>query len=246
MTLTALWVVPLVGYFSKEQILGLAFSKPDDTLAQVLWVVGAITALITGFYTGRMWWLSFWGKPSPERPVEHPHAPRLVMMVPVAILAILTVVGGVLQTRALDLGPSYVTDFLERSVGKLRWEGGPLDVVVGLVTMLLALGLFLAAMRMRPWSSRVPWAQRLLERKYYFDEAYDRAFVRPVDWVAGFALRDVERPVIDGAVVEAGGLTRLGAGGLSLTQSGYFRNYVLVFVGGAVVVAVLLLVRANT
>jgi NADH-quinone oxidoreductase subunit L len=245
-SLALVGVFPLVGYFSKEQILGLAFSKPDDTLAHVLWIVGAITALITGFYTGRMWWLSFWGQPSPNRPVEHPHAPRLVMMVPVAILAILTVVGGVIQTRALDVGPAYVTDFLQSSVGQLRWEGGPLDVVVGLVTMLLALGLFLGAMRMRPWSARVPWAQTLLERKYYFDEAYDRAFVRPMDRVAGFALRDVERPVIDGAVVDAGTLTRLGAGGLSLTQSGYFRNYVLVFLGGAVVVAVLLIVRANT
>ena len=35
-----------------------------------------------------------------------------------------------------------------------------------------------------------------------------------------------------------------GASGLSLTQSGYFRNYVLVFVGGAVVVAIVLLIRS--
>jgi NADH-quinone oxidoreductase subunit L len=243
-SLALVGVFPLVGYFSKEQILGLAFSKPDDTLANALWAVGALTALITGFYTGRMWWLSFWGKPSPDRPVEHPHAPRLVMMVPVAILAVLTVIGGVLQTRALEIGPASVTDFLESSVGKLSWEGGSLDVIIGLVTMVLALGLFLAAMRMRPWTALAPWAQRLLERKYYFDEIYDRAFVRPMDWVAAFALRDLERPVIDAATVDTGAVTRWSAGELSLTQSGYFRNYVLVFLGGAVVVIVILIVRA--
>ena len=41
-------------------------------------------------------------------------------------------------------------------------------------------------------------------------------------------------------------LARAGSAGLSLTQSGYFRNYVLVFVGGALVAAVILLVRANS
>ena len=98
----------------------------------------------------------------------------------------------------------------------------------------------------RPWSSYTPWAQRLLEHKYYFDEIYDRTFVRPTDWVAAFAQRDIERPVIDAAVLDTGLIARAGASSLSLTQSGYFRNYVLVFVGGAVVAAVILILRANS
>jgi hypothetical protein len=61
--------------------------------------------------------------------------------------------------------------------------------------------------------------------------------------VAAFALRDIEQPVIDAAVVDTGFVTRAGASSLSLTQSGYFRSYVLVFVGGALVAAVILLVR---
>ncbi len=245
-SLSLVGVIPFVGFFSKEQILGLAFSKPDDNMVHVLWGVGFATALITGFYTGRMWWLSFWGKPSPQRPVEHPHAPRLVMMVPVAILAILATVGGFIQTTAIGIGPSTVTDFLASAVGSQRWEGGGAEIAVTFLTMILAAGLFVSALYSRPWSAYAPWAQRLLERKYYFDEIYDWAFVRPTDWVAGFALRDIERPVIDAAVVDTGLLARAGAGGLSLTQSGYFRNYVLVFVGGAVVAAVILIVRANS
>ena len=245
-SLSLVGVIPFVGFFSKEQILGAAFSKPDDSAAQILWAVGFVTALITGFYTGRMWWLAFWRKPAADRPVEHPHAPPLVMMVPVAILAVLAVVGGFIQTRALGFGPSQVSDFLASSVGPVRWEGGGVEVAVTFVTMILAAALFIGALRMRPWSSRFPWAQRLLEHKYYFDELYDRVFVGPMDWVAGFALRDVERPVIDGAVIDTGAVTRWSAGGLSLTQSGYLRNYVLVFVGGAVVAAVILLVRASS
>src|SRR5213596_2843467 len=116
-SLSLVGVIPFVGFFSKEEILGLAFSKPDDNMVHVLWLVGFVTALITGFYTGRMWWLSFWGKPSPQRPVEHPHAPRLVMMVPVAVLAVLAAVGGFIQTTAIGIGPSTVTDFLASAVG---------------------------------------------------------------------------------------------------------------------------------
>jgi len=245
-SLSLVGVIPFVGFFSKEQILGLAFSKPDDTMVQVLWAVGFGTALITGFYTGRMWWLSFWGKASPDRPVEHPHAPRLVMMVPVVILAILATVGGILQTRALGFGTSVVTDFLAPAVGAQRWEESTISIGAGVLTMLLGAGLFIWALYSRPWTAFVPWAQRLLERKYYFDEIYDWAFVRPTDWLAGFLLRDVERPIIDAAVVDTGLVARAGASSLSLTQSGYFRNYVLVFVGGAVVAGVILIARASS
>jgi NADH-quinone oxidoreductase subunit L len=236
-SLSLVGVIPFVGYFSKEQILGLAFSKPHDGMVQVLWLVGAATALITGFYTGRMWWLSFWGKPSPNRPVEHPHAPALVMMVPVAILAVLATIGG------FAMAPT--SSFLESAVGRMRWDETAAAVGVGLLTMLVAAALFAAALVMRSWSAYVPWAQRLLERKYYFDDLYDWAFVRPMDWVAGVALRDVERPVIDAAVVDAGLVTGWTAREGALLQTGYFRNYVLVFVVGAVAIAgILLALRA--
>jgi NADH-quinone oxidoreductase subunit L len=243
-SLSLVGVIPLVGFFSKEQILGAAFSKPGDNAALILWGVGFVTALITGFYTGRMWWLSFWGKPSPDRPVDHPHAPRLVMMIPVAILGVLATVGGFIQTRALGVGPSVVSGFLDQVVTPQRWEENGAAIGVGIATMVLGAGLFYWARSLRPWSARFPWAQRLLEHKYYFDEIYDAVFVRPMDWVAGFALRDVERPVIDGVVIDTGLVTRASASGLSLTESGYLRNYLLVFVGGAVIAAVILIVRA--
>jgi NADH:ubiquinone oxidoreductase subunit 5 (subunit L)/multisubunit Na+/H+ antiporter MnhA subunit len=143
-----------------------------------------------------------------------------------------------------------VSDFLVSPLGKVSWEGDWTDVAVGLVTMVLATLLFLAAYRFyverswRTWSANFPWAQRLLERKYYFDEIYTSAFVRPMDALADSGLRDIEQPILDGAVVGTGRLAVAGASSLSLTQSGYFRSYVLVFVGGAVVAAVLLLIRA--
>jgi NADH-quinone oxidoreductase subunit L len=115
--------------------------------------------------------------------------------------------------------------------------------------MVLATLLFFAAYRIyvertwKAWSANAPWAQRMLERKYYFDEMYDAAFVRPMDAIASWGAKDVEGPVLDRLVVGTGNAAVAAARSLSLTQSGYFRNYVLVFVGGAVVAAVLLLMR---
>jgi NADH-quinone oxidoreductase subunit L len=231
-SLSLVGVIPFVGFFSKEQILGLSFAK-GDPLTYSVWAIGFVTALVTGFYTGRTWWMSFWGKPSPDRPVEHPHAPALVMMVPVAILAVLATVGGLLQTRTLGFGTSVVSDFL----GAQSWDENGGAIALGLLTMLIAAALFVGAIRIRPWTAVVPWAQRLLEHKYYFDELYDAAFVRPMDWVAGFAFRDVEKPVIDAAVVDTGRLTQWTSVEASRNlQTGYFRNYVLVFVVGVVAI----------
>jgi len=251
-SLSLVGVIPFAGFFSKEQILGAAFSKPDDSLALAVWVFGFITALVTGFYTGRMWWMSFAGKPSPERPVEHPHEAPPVMLIPVFILALLATIGGFIQTRALGFGPQLVDDFLKSAAGAQSWEGGASEVIATFATMILAALLFLGAYRIyvqqawKPWSAVVPWAQRLLGGKYYFDELYDAFFVRSMDRLAQVGLRYVEEPVIDGVVVGTGELAQAGAHSLSLTQTGYFRNYVLVFVAGAIVVAVLVLARVSS
>ncbi|HVC78461.1 MAG TPA: NADH-quinone oxidoreductase subunit L [Candidatus Micrarchaeaceae archaeon] len=251
-SLSLVGIIPFVGFFSKEQILGAAFSKPDNTVSLVVWGIGFVTALITGFYTGRMWWMSFAGKPSPERPVEHPHEAPSVMLIPVMVLAVLATIGGLIQTRALGFGPQAVSDFLDTVVGKQPWEGGVADVILSLITMALAGLLFLAAYRIyvertwKPWSTRFPRLQRLLERKYYFDEAYNFAFVRPMDAIADGGFTHVEQPLIDGVVAGTGHVTEAGAGSLSLTQSGYFRNYVLVFLAGACIAAILILVKSNS
>ena len=241
-SLSLVGVIPFVGFFSKESILGFAFTRPGN-LGLGVWAVGALTALLTGFYTGRMWWLSFTGRPSPARPVEHPHEAPAVMLVPVAILALLATVGGAIQMNALGFGPTLVSDFLQKVVPAPNWEENSTAVIVGIVTMLIGAALFVGAMRIKPWSAAVPWAQRILEHKYYFDEAYDAIFVRPLDRGADLGLRDVEDRVIDGAVLGTGGIAEAGAGSLSLTETGYFRNYVLVFVAGVIIIAVLLLAR---
>ena len=254
-SLALVGIFPLVGFFSKEVILGDAFSKPDQGgFPQAMWAVGFLTAILTGFYTGRMWWIAFWREAAPDRPVEHPHEAPPVMMVPVVVLTVLTVIGGGLQLNAgFDVGWRKIEDFLAPVVGVLPWTPRSLEWIPTAATLLLGGVAFLAAYNLyvshawRPWSAAVPWLQRLLERKYYVDELYDALFVRPMDGVANAGDKMLEEPVLDGLPTDIGAATQVGAGTLALTQSGYFRTYILVFVGGAAIALILiLLVRATS
>jgi NADH-quinone oxidoreductase subunit L len=252
-SLSLVGILPLAGFFSKELILGDAFSKPAPQafgFPQAVWLIGLLTAILTGFYTGRMWWMAFWGEPSKERPVEHPHEAPRVMLWPVLALAFLTVVGGFVQINAgFHQGWKGVEDFLAPVLGHLPWEERTLDYIWTAATMLLGGVAFWAARyiyvdhRWRPWSERFPFWQRVLEHKYYFDEAYNTLFVGGLNAASAAGEAALEKPLFDGAVDGVGAVAEAGGGSLSLTQSGYFRNYALVFLGGVVVAGGLLLYR---
>ncbi len=249
-SLALVGIFPLVGFFSKEVVLGDAFSKPDQGgFPQAMWAVGFVTAVLTGFYTGRMWWIAFWREAARDRPVEHPHEAAPVMLVPVVILTVLTCIGGALQLNAgFDVGWRKVEDFLAPAVGILPWAPRGLEWIPTAATLLLGGVAFLAAYRFyvsgawRPWSQALPWLQRLLERKYYADEIYDALFVRTMDTAAEGGDRLLEEPVLVGAPTDVGLVAQAGAGTLAVIQNGYFRTYVLVFVGGAVVALALIVI----
>jgi NADH-quinone oxidoreductase subunit L len=231
-------------------------------------VIGFATAILTGFYTGRMWWISFWGRPSETRPVVEPREAPNVMLVPVLVLAALTLVGGALQLKTvLYIGTSLVEDYLAPIVGRIAWPGSDLEWLATLATVVLASLAFLFAYLMyvprserraayldrfaelamahpEPWSSRVPWLQATLEHKYYFDEIYDAVFVRPLDRIASWGDRGAEHSIIDGSLTGVAGVIEDSGGSLSLAENGYLRSYVLVFVAGALIAGLIVLWRA--
>ncbi len=81
---------PFAGFFSKDAILYAAFLH--GTAGKLLWFVGLVTALLTSFYMFRLWYLAFMGEPRSE--TAHPHESPCSMLVPLVILAILSVCGG--------------------------------------------------------------------------------------------------------------------------------------------------------
>src|SRR5947209_12807758 len=89
-------IPPFAGFFSKDSILAAAMDH--GAYGYVLWAAGLAGTFLTGLYTFRLVFLVFWGEPSPFVR-EHFHALKrdvvgLSLAVPVAILAVLSVVGG--------------------------------------------------------------------------------------------------------------------------------------------------------
>src|ERR1700738_3643553 len=83
---------PLAGFFSKDSILEHAYLSEHG--GRVLYAFGLLTALLTSFYMFRLIFLTFHGKPRYDEKKVHVHESPKSMLVPLMILAVLSLVGG--------------------------------------------------------------------------------------------------------------------------------------------------------
>jgi NADH-quinone oxidoreductase subunit L len=141
-----------------------------------------------------------------------------------------------------------VSNFLKPVVGEVTWGESPAELPLTLATVVLAVVFFLlpyffyvAPRRWPTWSRALPWAQALLEHKYYVDEIYDALFVRTTDAIASGGDKAIEIPLLDGAGTAIGGAASGTATRFSLLENGYFRSYMIVFVIGALIAVLIML-----
>ena len=107
-TLAIAGIAPLAGFFSKDAILWGAFQKDSW-----LWLVGAITALLTALYMFRAVFMAFYGKPRlDEHVAKHVHESPPVMILPLAVLAVLSLVGGWIGIPPSLGGGEWFQEFL--------------------------------------------------------------------------------------------------------------------------------------
>jgi NADH-quinone oxidoreductase subunit L len=238
-------IFPLSGFWSKDSILAGALA--DGWYGRTLLVVALGGVFLTGLYTFRMFFLVFEGDASPYARehihVDHGEGPSS-MVSTVWVLAVLAAVGGLVQIPgAWEL----LDDWLEPPVEPLVHPSVLQDYTISAISVTLALAgigvawaVYGTGHATRPsFTSRLAWAQRLLEQKFYFDEAYDWAFYRPAAATARGWSRFFERPVIEGSIDAVAGGTRRAGGTVSHTQTGLVRSYALALAFG---VAVLILV----
>jgi NADH-quinone oxidoreductase subunit L len=223
-------IPPLSGFFSKDTILASALA--EGAYGRVLFVVGLVGAFLTGLYTFRMVFIVFGGELSAYAR-EHLHRPDrsepwLWMGGTVAVLAVLTVIGGWIQIPVLW---HPFANFLEPAVEPLFEPSGAQDalasalaVALGLAGIALAWWLYSARARPVPRSRAL---QTLLERKFYFDEAYDLVFFRPAVWLARAARKLVEEPLIAGSLTGVAFGARRAGGEVAEAQSGLVRAYAI-------------------
>ena len=232
---------PFAGFFSKDSILADAMDR--GAYGYVLWVAGLAGTFLTGLYTFRLLFLVFWGEPSPFVR-EHFHAPKRdlvgwTMGVPVAVLAVLSVIGGWIQFAPLwHPVETWLQSVAEPVVTPTDWQEGissALAVLLGLLGIYVAWALYAAKTFAVP---QFAFAQRVLEHKFYFDELYDALFYRPTVWLAKALFRGVEDPLIAESSTSLGQDTRDLGRIVARLQTGLVRTYVLAIASGAAVLAI--------
>jgi len=227
-------IPPLAGFFSKDEILWFAFASSMGG-SPVLWAVAAATALMTAFYMFRLLWLTFFGASRMDHEVEHHvHESPVSMTGVLAVLAVLSAVGGFLSI------PHFLEPLLPLPAIPAHLHHFEMPLLVVSVVIALA-GLAGAAFFFGDGAKRAARVRAhaeglhtVLSGKYFVDEFYERLLGRPLVWISDRVfLRLGDRMLIDGALDGTARLAQRGAGVLSRIQSGNLHRYLLFVLAGS-------------
>ena len=259
-------IPPLAGFWSKDEILGQAFATYP-----LLWGMGFVTAGMTAFYMFRLYFLTFEGEfrgndkaiasqllaAAGKAPggddehghghahADHPHESAWQMTLPLAVLAVPSVLIGLLGTPwnsrfAGLLDPHEAAEMAEH----FSWsEFLPLagaSVAISLTGIAVAVAAY-ALHRIdlgQAVAARFPAVNAFLANKWYLDAINERLFVQGSRRLARQVL-EVDAKVVDG-VVNLTGLLTLGSGeGLKYFETGRAQFYALIVFGGVIALVVL-------
>ncbi len=233
-------VPPFAGFWSKDEILLYVYA--DNRL---LYAVGVVTALLTAYYMTRQVILVFFGGARwHDSSAEHgahgdfrPHESPKVMLVPLVVLAILSVVGGALQLpfsknlHFLEHWLEPVIEGAERDI-KGTWAYDNKYLLLGVAVIVALVGILTSVLVYA--KRRLPVLEpAVLERAWF----YDAAVARIVGGPGAAVFRGITRfdaRVVDGAVNGAGALARGLGGVVRRSQTGFVRAYAALIALGAV------------
>jgi NAD(P)H-quinone oxidoreductase subunit 5 len=258
-------IPPLAGFWSKDEILGQAFNTYP-----LLWAAGFITAGMTAFYMFRLYFLTFEGsfrgndkalqtqllsasgKAGGEgheeghgNHADHPHESGWQMAMPLAVLAVPSVLIGLLGTPwhsrfAELLDPHEAAEMAEHFSWSefLPLAGASVGISVAGIS-LAVLAYYLHRIDLgQTVAARFPAVNAFFANKWYLDAINERLFVQGSRKLAKQVL-DVDSKVVDG-VVNLTGLLTLGSGeGLKYFETGRAQFYALIVFGGVVALVVL-------
>jgi len=275
---------PFSGFFSKDEIIALLLARGDwHIVLGVLGYLGSLlTAIYTfrmifrAFYgepneearelehghlfhaehptnpmTGEIEDTDV-GFPGPEHHIAEWELPMKLAM---GALAVLAIVGGVVQipkvTDALHtfLEPSFADSHIYATLepsGTLTWIGLIIGAAISITGIFIAYTLWVR----RPavpaeLRSRFAPLHRVFVNKWYFDEGIDLVFVRPGGWLGRFAASTFERVVVQGALVGGStGLIGLASAAVRRIQTGYLRYYAALLLLGITSLGAYFLVSA--
>jgi NADH-quinone oxidoreductase subunit L len=240
-------IFPFAGFFSKDAILYAAYTQGAN--GRVLWFVGLVTALLTSFYMFRLWYKTFLGES--RSPEVHPHKSPWSMLVPMVILALLSICGG-----WIGLGENLgrFGAFLAPAVGaRATTASGDahLELYLSIAAVAVALLGWLVAdrfYRQRPgraaqMAAANPGSYELVLNKYYVDEFYGATVVRPLLGISKYLLGwFVDTALLGGGAWLLGGTATFAGALLQRWQSGNLRSYAAWLAAGTAAVLLFVVV----
>ncbi len=266
---------PFAGFFSKDAILWRAYSSPYGSW--VYWAIGVFTAFLTSFYMFRLWFLTFFGEYRGEAaasehvhlasgsragttaPHEHGgiHESPKVMLIPLVILAVLSICGGWVGSERFDafLSPALRTGVTAYSPEQTaaatpapepKEQGGSETILTGISVLAAASGLFLAWLlyERRPQlpqeiAHALDGFYQAVLHKYYVDEIYAAVFVKPlIDGSSRILWHGIDQDVIDATLDNSAEGACEVSDAMRHMQSGNLRSYAgWIAAGAAVVIA---------
>ncbi len=231
---------------------------PGSTVLTIVYAFGLIAALLTAIYMTRMMIYTFHGpNRTGEAERQHLREAPWVMTGPLVVLGVLSAIGGWLNLpEVLPLGPvGLLHHWLEPVVGEpaLHITKGAEPhlsnatefALIGLALAIAISGIVIAWVRLKP-EALVPKAQapepegfeRVLEHKYYVDEIYDSAVVKPTVGISRNVLwKGMDAGIIDGLFVNGSAYLARAFGWLgSRLQSGQVGTYAWILFIGVLVI----------
>jgi len=235
-------VPPFAGFWSKDEILLYVYA--DNRL---LYAVGMITALLTAYYMTRQVIMVFFGEARwNDAADEHgahgdfrPHESPKVMLIPLVVLAVLSVVGGAMQLpfskklHFLEHWLEPVVEEAERSIkGTWAYDNKYVLLLAAIVVAFTGIALSVAVYAKRRLPALEP---KVLENAWW----YDATVARLVGGPGAAAFRGIttfDSRIVDGAVNGVGALARGTGSQVRRSQSGFVRAYAVILSLGTVVV----------
>lgn len=258
-------IPPFSGFYSKEEVLSAAFNSGH----MLIYAVGTLTAFITAFYMFRLFFMTFTGKMRTEL---RPHESPKTMTIPLMVLALLSIVSGVLFVSGHSFEKLVYFGVGEAVTAEGGSEASHFVLYMSLAVAVLGITLaffmyYLKKISPDYISEKLAPLHKLLLNKYYIDELYEFMFVKPAKAIGNFLFR-FDQKVVDGAVNGSGFMTVLmskiqnafdkcyvdgtvnGAGRLAnksgeilkQLQTGFVQNYILISATGLFVVIMLRLI----
>jgi NADH-quinone oxidoreductase subunit L len=250
-------IIGTAGFFSKDAIIEGAFAA-HGAAAPFAFVLLVVAALFTSFYSWRLIFMTFHGKPRATADVmHHVHESPMVMLVPLFILAFGALFAGIIF-HDFFIGDGY-DGFWKGALFILpenhilhEFHDVPLWVKLApLVAMLSGFGLAWKFYIRSPEMPKRLAAQHrglyaFLLNKWYFDELYDFLFVRPAKRLGHFLWKTGDGKVIDGLGPD-GVSARVGdiTARVVKLQSGYLYHYAFAMLIGVAALVTWMMLGSN-